>query len=155
MFVIIDIIFTVRQNGFPTKWVSSEMGFRPNGFPAKMSLCKSICGESVLMRVCAVCHFGLQEGSVDAGPPAAALVLAFSSTHVHGKNGILAQIASIACRLQSTCTWHPLTACVAHASGSVGMTPISTRHVSSSCISGIPQSRCWHRLLLCIRKGSL
>jgi hypothetical protein len=68
------------------------------------------------MRVCAVCHFGFTGGCVDAGPPAAALVLAFSKTHVHGKDGILAQIACMSatkhmpmasayCSVCRTCTW--------------------------------------------------
>jgi UTP:GlnB (protein PII) uridylyltransferase len=65
------------------------------------------------MRVCAVCKHA---GTVDVGPAAAALVLAFSSTLLHGKNGILEQIASMSatkhmpmasayCSVCRTCTW--------------------------------------------------
>jgi hypothetical protein len=72
--------------------------------------------ESVVMRVCAVCHFGLQAGGMHVAQPSAALVLAFSSTDVHGKDGILAQIATMSaikhmpmasayCNVCRSCTW--------------------------------------------------
>jgi Fe-S oxidoreductase len=66
------------------------------------------------MRVCGSCHFGDHAGKDSA--PAAALVLAFSSTQLHGPRGIVKQIenmcekqnlpsAAAYCSVCRRCTW--------------------------------------------------
>jgi len=66
------------------------------------------------MRVCGTCHFG--QGSASWPSPAAALVLTYSSTQLHGSSGIVCQIQNIAeqkpvnkasayCSVCRSCTW--------------------------------------------------
>jgi hypothetical protein len=70
------------------------------------------------MRVCGTCHFG-RNMATDRGllpTPGAALVLAFSSTHLHRPAGIIAQIENLSeqkplsmaaayCCVCRRCTW--------------------------------------------------
>ena len=66
------------------------------------------------MRVCADCHF--RQHARESPAPAAALVLAFSSSHMHGPGGVLMQIQQLSkqqhmpmaaayCCLCRQCTW--------------------------------------------------
>ncbi len=77
------------------------------------------------MRVCAVCHFKVTGSSslplseaveTQVKKPASALVLSFSKTELDGKNGIIAEIASMSatqhmpmaaayCSVCRNCTW--------------------------------------------------
>ena len=100
----------------------------------RIRMCVSLPGKRHVtafcaMRVCGTCHFGsvaeqsraAQSGAAHTSiaqgcAPAAALVLAFSSTQLHGQKGIIAQIESICelkhlpmaaayCCVCRRCTW--------------------------------------------------
>jgi len=68
------------------------------------------------MRVCAACRFGSAASNSSWPMPATALVLAYSSTHLQGKNGIVSKIQNISeqkpvnmasayCSKCRSCTW--------------------------------------------------
>jgi hypothetical protein len=81
-------------------------------YPAKN--CNTFCA----MRVYSICHFGsnMTTDPVLLPAPAAALVLAFSSTQLHGSHGIIGQIENLSeqkplsmaaayCCVCHHCTW--------------------------------------------------
>ena len=68
------------------------------------------------MRVCAACQFGTAASTGNWPMPATALVLAYSSTQLHGKSGIVSKIQNISeqkpvnkasayCSKCRCCTW--------------------------------------------------
>jgi hypothetical protein len=81
-------------------------------YPAKS--CNTFCA----MRVCGICHFGSHMATEPLllPAPAAALVLAFSSTQLHGSHGIVRKIENLSeekplsmaaayCCVCRRCTW--------------------------------------------------
>lgn len=90
-------------------------------YPAKSVLTERLHFAHICaaMRVCGTCRFGRNTATTATDPvltPGAALVLAFSSTQLHGLRGIIAQIENLSeerplsmaaayCCVCRRCTW--------------------------------------------------